>query len=236
MGALFLFRHLAVKETAVGRQKMDEMKGVGIGDVFRAYIPAMKRILKDRLLIVALLLRSLNFIQITIRSTFLAVLVTQRLGFPAEAMALFHTFTAVVMLITLIFISPVLSRYTRQWPISLGIMLHMAATATLILSPPTASYPLLILCAVLIALGTSVATPRIDTLVANTIINEDRSIVNAIMSVILLLLSTPFGYIGGLLSEIDPRFPFLLTGATFFACLLLMSLVSRIEKQRAADS
>ena len=230
MSTLFIVRHINVTETAVGRQKMQEMHGVSLWAVFKTYVPALKRIVGDRLLIITLLIRSLNFIQLTIRSTFLAVLITERLGFPAEVIALFHTVIAITMLAVLLLVTPMLSRITRRWPISMGLWLHIGATAVLLLSPTGQNYPLLILCAILIALGTSVATPRIDSLVANTIRNEDRSVVNALTSVILLLLSTPFGYIGGVLSGIDPRLPFLLTGTIFLICLLLLRVATLYEK------
>jgi len=93
------------------------------------------------------------------------------------------------------------------------------------------NYPLLIISAILIALGTAISTPRIDALVANTIVNEERSVANAIMSVFLLLLSTPFGFIGGILSDVDARLPFLLTLAMFLLCLLLLRIATYIKKK-----
>ena len=231
MLALFFVRHRLVTETATGRQKMLEVRGVGVVNVFRSYAPQLARLLKDKLLVVALLIRSLNFIQLTIRNTFLSVLVTERLGFAAGAMAVFHTLNAVVMLAILLLVTPALSRVTRRWPIALGLWFHVAATAILLLAPPSRNYALLVMSAVFVALGTSVATPRIDTLVANTIVNEDRSVVNAILAVILLVISTPFGYIGGILSEIDARTPFLLTLAIFAACLILLRVANNMEKK-----
>ena len=231
MLALFIIRHLLVTETAIGRQKQLEMKGVGAFSVIKSYIPALKRIFANKLLVIALLLRALNFIQVTIRNTFLAVLVTEGLGFPPEALALFQTLIAGVTLAALVFITPILSRFTSRWPISLGIWLHVAATAILLLSPPSSNYPLLIAGAVLLALGTSISSPRIDALLANMIENEDRSVVNAITSVVLLLISTPFGYISGVLSEIDSRYPFLLMTFMFLICLALLHSASRYEKK-----
>jgi len=229
-------RHFITTETKIGLQKMREMKGVSIWDVFRGYIPVLKRIAKDRLLIITLFLRALNFAQLTIRQTFLAVLVTLRWDFPSEVMAVFHGLNAVVMLLVLLFITPLLSQFTSRWPISLGIWFHLAATAVLLLSPPWQSYPLLILSAILIALGTIIATPRIDALAANTIVNEERSVANAIMAVFILLLTTPFGYIGGVLSEIDVRLPFVLTLMIFLICLLLLRIATLSEKRRQAGA
>jgi len=229
MMTMFIVRHFLTKETSVGLQKIEEMKGVGFRDVFKTYTPVLKRMAKDKMLILTLFLRSLNFTQLTIRQTFLAVLVTRRLGFTAEVMAVFLSLNAVVMLLVLLFITPILAKFTGRWPISLGIWAHIVATIVLLLSPPH-SYPLLILSAVLIALGTAIATPRIDALVANTIVNDERSVANAIVAVLILVLSAPFGFIGGVLSEIDARLPFLLTFSIFLVCLLLLRIATRVEK------
>lgn len=220
--SLFILRHFFTTETEIGRQRMQEMKGVSIRDVFSSYVPVVKRIAGDRALIISLLLRALNFSQLTVRTTFLAVLVTQHLGFPAETVAVFHLVNAIVMLLVLLLITPVLAQFTGRWPISLGICFHVAATVILLISPPSQNMPLLIVSAVLIALGTAIASPRIDALVANTIVNEERSVANAIMSVFLLLITTPFAYMGGVLSEIDVRLPFLMTLGIFLVCLVML--------------
>ena len=227
----FIIRHFLIVETSVGLRKLEEIKGVRMRDVFISYIPTLKRILKERLLVIALLLRALNFIQLTIRTTFLAVLVTESLNFPAEAMAIFHTITAIVMLLGLLLITPMLSHITKNWPITLGIWFHILALAVLLLSPPSQNFPLLVIGATLIALGTSIATPRIEALLANTIVNEERSVANAVMAVIVLALSTPFGFIGGILSGMDARLPFLLTLAIFIVCLVLLRIAAMYEKK-----
>ena len=180
---------------------------------------------------ITLLLQALNLIQFTVRTTFLAVLVTEKLNFPVETMAVFHIINAVIMLLTLILIAPLLSHITRRWPIVMGVWFHIAAMALLLFSPPTRNYPLLIAGSVFIALGTSIATPRIEALVANTIINDDRSVANAVMAVIVLALSTPFGYIGGLLSDIDARLPFVLIMAILTLCLFLLRLTAALERK-----
>ena len=230
---MFVLRHIYTTETEIGQQKMQELKGISVWDSFSTYLPVLKRIAKDRVLIIFLFLRSLNFSQLTVRQTFLAVLVTQRLGFPDETVALFHFLNAIVMLLVLILVTPILAQYTSRWPISIGIYFHITATGILLLMPPTHNMPLLIISAILIALGTAIATPRIDALVANTIINEERSVANAIMSVFLLLVTVPFAYLGGMLSEIDVRLPFLMILVIFTVCLLILHVATIVERKKS---
>jgi len=226
-----IIRHLSVTETAIGKQKMQEMKDVRIWEAFAAYIPVLKRIVKDRLLVIVVFIRSLNSIQMIVRSTFLAVLVTERLGFPPETMAMVHTINSLIMLVSLLFITPMLSQFTSRWPIALGIGLHIASTVILLLSPASQSYFVLIVSAILIALGSSISSPRIEAIVANTISNEDRSLVNSVMQVLSVAISAPFGFVGGVLSGIDTRLPFLLTLCILFGCLLLLRVATAVEKK-----
>ena len=216
---LFVIRHRKTTETEVGTQIMASMKGVKAAESFKEYIPVLKRMSRDRTLILAFLLRVLNFIQFTVRNTFLAVLVTTRLGFPAEVMALLATINSFVMMAVMVFITPLLSRYTRNWPISLGCGCHVVATLILLLSPPSQSYVLLVTAGLFISLGSAIVSPRIDALVANAINNEERSVANTAMFVIMLFISMPFGYIAGVLTGIDPRLPFVMTLAILLLCL-----------------
>ncbi|MCL1829921.1 MAG: MFS transporter [Oscillospiraceae bacterium] len=226
-----IIRHLLISETSVGIRKMSQMKQVKVWQVFSAYIPAFKRIINNKLLVLILLLRSLNHIQLTIRNTYLAVLVTEHLGFTPGSMSLFYTVNSVVVLFVLLFISPLLAKITGRWPVIIGIVMHIASTVILLVSPQTQNYYLLILSAILIAAGTGITTPYIDAFAANTISDEDRAASNSVMSMAMMLLSTPFGYIGGVLSELDARAPFLLTFAIFILCLVLLYFIIRREKR-----
>ena len=225
-----IIRHLLTRETSVGVQKKKEMKDVKIWQIFKAYIPIFKRIIKNKLLILILFIRVFNNIQLSIRNTYLAVLVTERLGFKPGSMALFYTLNSVVILFVLLFVTPILSKITKMWPIALGIGIHIAATILLLVSPPTENYVLLVLAAILIALGTGLTTPYVDALAANAVKDDDRAASNSVMAMVIMLFSTPFGYIGGLLANLDPRAPFLMTLVFFVLCLFLLGAI--VKKQR----
>ena len=226
-----VLRHILITETSVGKQKMKEMKDVKVWQIFKAYLPIFKRVLKSKLLVYILLLRSLNFIQYTIRNTYLAVLVTERWGFKAGTMSIFHTLNAVVILLVLVFISPILMRAKKRWPLLLGICVHISAILMLLLTPPRENIVLLVLSGILIPLGVGLTTPYIDTLAANAMVEEDRAASNSVAAMTIMLLSSPFGYIGGVLSGIDPRAPFLMTLCIFITCLFLLSRIVKIEKE-----
>ena len=224
-------RYYLTSETVIGKQKMMEMKHKKIGGIFKSYIPILARIFKNKLLMLVILIRSLNNIQTTIRVTFLIVLLTKGLGFPPENFATFQVITAVITLLVLLFITPNLSANKSNKPLYFGIAIHIVATVLLLVSHNNSNYLLLICNTVLSALATGIITPRIDAISSNILSNEDRTVGNAMMSGILLMLSTPFGYIGGLLSNIDLKLPFVLILVIFILCLILVGVANRIQKE-----
>lgn len=228
---LIISRHLLVRETSIGIQKMNEMKDVRITQIYKAYIPTFKRIIKNRMLVLVLFLRVLNQIQLTIRNTYLAILVTERMGFAAGNMSIFFTVNSIVILLVILFVSPVISKSKSRRPIVLGISVHISATIILLISPETHNYLLLVLSAVLVAFGTALTTPYIDSLAANTIVDEDRAASNSVISMAMMLFTIPFGYIGGILSDFDPRTPFVLTFVVFILCLVIVGIIVKNDKR-----
>ena len=228
---LIISRHLLVRETSIGIQKMNEMKDVRITQIYKAYIPTFKRIIKNRMLVLVLFLRVLNQIQLTIRNTYLAILVTERMGFAAGNMSIFFTVNSIVILLVILFVSPVISKSKSRRPIVLGISVHISATIILLISPETHNYLLLVLGAVLVAFGTALTTPYIDSLAANTIVDEDRAASNSVISMAMMLFTIPFGYIGGILSDFDPRTPFVLTFVVFILCLVIVGIIVKNDKR-----
>ncbi|MCL1830899.1 MAG: MFS transporter [Oscillospiraceae bacterium] len=230
MSTQFFVRHVMVTETETGKIKKQQMKGTSLSVVLKDYLSILRRITSDKLLVIAILLRAINFIQLMMKNTYLAVLITERLGFSADTMALYQTLSAVIMLVVLLGITPFLSKITKRWPIALGVAFHITATTLLLISPPTGNYLLLIITAVCDAFGTAITTPRIDTLTTNTIVNQERTVANSVMHVMMLVLSIPFGYLGGMLSDIDTRLPFVMVFILFICCFVILHVFSRASK------
>jgi len=149
-------------------------------------------------------------------------------------MALIQTITATVTLLVLLFVTPYLSRSSNNKPFYFGIITHIVSTILLLIIPSEPNYPLIIGSTILTAIASGIITPRVDALASNILSNEDRTLGNAIMSGILLLISTPFGYISGILSEINLKLPFLLMLIIFILCLILMMVAGRIIKKDPA--
>ena len=78
--------------------------------------------------------------------------------------------------------------------------------------------------------------PFVESMVANSIDDENRAKTMSILYVVVLGVSAPFGYIGGVLSSISARLPFVLMIATFLISLLLLAAIESVEKRKQPDA
>jgi MFS family permease len=225
MTVMFLVRNHFTHEPAIGLLKQEETRSIS----FRAYLRDYRRIVshltKNPAILIIFLILALNTIQITLRQTFFAILLTQRLGFPDASIALFPAVQSIVMLGVFLFVMPRIGRYDFKISLSGALLLSTVGVILLIVSPQK-SYPTVIAAAVLTAAGTAVVSPMIEAMLANMIPDKDRAVVTSLLHVLLFALSTPFGYIGGYLSSIDERWPFALIGFALVLSILLLLILA----------
>ena len=224
MTTMFLVRNHLTHEPAIGLLKQEETRSTSLGAYLRDYKRIVAHITRNPAILVVFLILTLNSVQITLRTTFFAILLTQRLGFSDASIALFPAVQSVVMLGVYLFLMPRLGRYDFKISIGGGLLLTLVGVALLILSP-VKSYPTVIAAAILMAGGTAVVSPMIEAVLANVIPDRDRAVITSLLHVFLFAISAPFGYIGGSLSSQDERWPFGLIGfALLLSMLLLLSL------------
>jgi hypothetical protein len=72
-----------------------------------------------------------------------------------------------------------------------------------------------------------------DALVILSIDNVERARINSILAVVVILLTSPFGWIAGQLSEMNRGFPFVLNISFFFVGMGLVWLAWRLRGQEA---
>jgi hypothetical protein len=65
-----------------------------------------------------------------------------------------------------------------------------------------------------VALGTGVAGPVVDAVLANSVADSTRAAALSIIYTLMYGLSAPFGWIAGQAAAVDPRLPALLSAAT----------------------
>ena len=226
MTGMFFLRNAMVQETRIGLQKMRESRHTTLTATLADFLRVTARVARSRLTVIAFLVSTLVIIQSVLRSTFLALLLTQNLAFSNASIALFPAVGAVATLAVYVFVLPSFSRTGPATPLVAGLVASIVGTLLLVLCPPH-SYLIVILSTILTAGGAAIVVPHSDTLVANAIPENDRSKALSVFYVLLYALSSPFGYIGGVLFARAGRLPFILATLVLGIALLLCLFIPR---------
>jgi len=232
MTGMFILRNAMVTETSVGLVKMRESRHASVRATVADYARVAVKVSRSPLIIVAFLISTLVSIQSVLRNTFLALLLTQGLAFSAASIAVFPAIGALATLAVYLLAMPSFARGKPALPLVIGLVAVIGGTLLLIVCPPR-SYLVVILSTILTGGGSAIVVPHSDTLVANAIPEADRSKALSVFYLLLYALSSPFGYIGGLLYARNGILPFLLAtlvlGLTLLLCLFVRQ--SRVKSE-----
>jgi MFS transporter, DHA1 family, tetracycline resistance protein len=226
MTGMFFLRNAMVRETKIGRIKMQESRHATLRATWADYLRVTARVARSRLTVIAFLVSTLVTIHTVLRSTFLSLLLTQDLAFSDASIALFPALGAMTTLVVYLLLLPSFARARPALPLVIGLLASISGILLLILCPPR-SYIVVSLSTILSAGGAAIIVPHSDTLVATAIPEDDRSKALSVFYVLLYALSSPFGYIGGLLFARSGRLAFALAGAVLGAALLLCLFIPR---------
>lgn len=233
MTAMFLLRNRFTVETAIGRVKMEEAKTHGLRELFSEYRTVLRELVSNPLTMTAFAIMVLNQIQITIRQTFQSIVFTRGIGLSQESVALFPALSSAVSLLIYVFVMPSVRKFGLRRPLAFGIVASVLSNLLLILAPE-GSYLAVTLSTLAGAVGVAFVIPFVDTIVANSVDDRNRAKILALLYTMLFAIATPFGYIGGLLSSIEPRLTSVLLTALFCASFALLFLQRRLESRAAA--
>ena len=218
-------------ETATGRLRLEQTRGVSMGRLLAQYRGVLGLILHSRGTIFSLALSAVVAAVTLVNGTFWQVVVSQRLGV-ADALLPFFPLARSVLSVVLFFtVIPRLTHVTNlRRPTLWGFVVYLAGQLLLVVIPasgegPTAStYALLGACLLLDAFGAGILFMLTESLVALHVDRDERSRVMAIQRTCVMLVVAPFGWISGWLSGMDRAWPFLLTSA-----LLVLGLVLAVR-------
>lgn len=215
---LFAFIFLTLKfiillvystETRRGKERMIETQGQSIFSLLKEYRGVANQIIRTPATMITLGLLIVIAISSNVSGTFWAILVTQKLGIPAEHISFFPMVRAVVMLLMFFLITPRINKDRFQNPMLVGFCGLIASQCILIIMPPQ-NYGLLIFTAVLEAGSIALVNPLVDSLVFFTVEAQERARMVAILYVVVFIFTSPFGWIAGTLSAQEKTYPFIL--------------------------
>ncbi len=226
MTAMFFVRNHYTAETQVGLRKMRETSQFRLREALQDYRRVLSMLAHSRYTLIAFLLFAFNNIHLVIRRTFFSILLTEGLGFPSEAVAVFPAVQSVVMLLVFVLAMPALARLTPGLALSTSLAAGVGGYLLLVASPQ-GSYPMVVVSSILTAYSSAVCGAIVESVLANAIEDAERAKIMAVLQVFLFAISTPFGALAGVLSEISTALPFVLLILLLAASLALAVSLGR---------
>ena len=228
-----------VTETKQGMVRMKETVGQPLFDVLRGSGDVLKQVVRSPVTLSTAGLMLILGISRMVRGTFWAILVTESIQIPPQHLALYPFVRSLTMMVFFFLVMPRLRDVDASKPMILGFA-GLIVSQVILISVPVKGYLLLLVSTVLEACSFPLATTLFDKLVVLVVDAKERARIMAILSAIVMVFTSPFGWIAGRLSEIDRTLPFILTTVLFIIGGVLIYLTSRMAKgdvagERAAE-
>ena len=227
----------ASKETHIGRMRLIETRDKNIFQLAGGYGGVIKIILHSRGTVFALAVTALTGIVGMINNTFWQVIVNKKLLVPDPMLPLFMVLRSVLAILFLFFVTPKLIKGLLKFPLLLGFACYFAGQLLLILVPIEGifKYPLICLSLVFDGFGLGALTMLSESLIALHVNPDERARIMAILYTIIMIVTAPFGWIGGFLSDISRNLPFVLNLFMLAAGISITYLYYIINPDHSAE-
>jgi MFS family permease len=222
MTAKIVVLYLCSRETKTGMVRLRETKGKSLFSLLSGYGGVLRIIGQSKGTIFSLIITALVGAVGMVNTTFWQVIVSKKILVPDPLLPLFPMFRSILAMTFLFTIVPRLTRLTLRTPLLAGFASYLIGQTLLILTPVAGPVKYLLLCVSLVfdGFGSGTLIMLAESLVALHVNPQERARVMAIQHMIIMFATAPFGWIGGLLSEISRDLPFVLD-----ICLLFTGLV-----------
>jgi MFS family permease len=233
MTAKAFITNAMVTETRQGTIRMRETKDQPLFAVLRESRDVLKQILRaPTTLFLAGLILILGIYRM-VHGTFWSILVTEKLQIPPQHLALYHIARSITMLLFFFLVMPRLRNMDVRKPMILGF-LGLILSQVILISVPVKNYALLVVATVLEACSVPTATTLLEKLIVVTVNAQERARIMAILYVMVIVFTSPFGWIAGQISEVNRRLPFVLNIVLLGIGVLLTYLAIRLAEGKSA--
>lgn len=209
MTAKFVILNKYCTETRQGRIRMEETRHQSILSILGQYGGVLKKLMNSPATLLTMGIMVVMNICNTVNGAFWPIMVTQRLQIPVENVAVFPAVKSGIMLVLYFFLVPRLSALNFKKPMLLGFGMFITSQLLLI-SIPEQGYVLLLVSIFLEACSLSLISPLMDSLSVIMVDAKERARIMAILHVVIIAFVSPFGWIAGVLSEMNRMLPFIM--------------------------
>ena len=230
----FFVMNAFVSETERGKIRMEETRHQGLFSMLGEYRGVFRIILKSPPMLYTIGIMLVMGICTLITSTFWSILVTRKLLIPEQDLALFPFVRSSIMLLFFFLVMPRIKEMNFKKPMLVGFGIFILSQALLI-STPAKNYVLLTINVFLDACSYAMVGTQIDRMVAVTVDEKERARIMALVYVVVISFTSPFGWIAGKLSEVDRILPFILSLGLYTIGAVLTYLAARLAPPRVAE-
>ena len=208
---LYIYSH----ETERGIQRKQETRDRSIISLLSEYRSVFGQILHSRAILAAMSLLVIMNIYSTVSNNFWGVLFVSKLGFSDSQISTYVALRSVAMTVGFFAIGPRLTNLRRfRLPLGAGFVAFMLSQVLLVVMPPKA-VALLVLSVLLEGAAGALVSPMAESLLSVSMETDERARLTAMVSMAMIVLISPFGWIAGQLSAMNRSFPFLLNIGLF---------------------
>lgn len=229
MTAKILILYKLSTETNVGKIKREASSNMSWGQMLSGYKSAFKKILASQGTIFAIIISILVEIVAMLGMTFWQIIASRRIGIPDELLPIFPMLRSVLSIFLFFTVISHIKQTRMKWPLYGGFASSIIGSILLISITGTGvwGYVILSISLVFEALGGAVLATLRESLVAIHVDPVERSGIMALLQTTVMLVSVPFGYIGGVLSDISRILPFVLSIALLLLGILATTMFYR---------
>lgn len=222
----FVTMNMMVTEPAQGIERMRATQHQSLFAVLHGSRGVLRQILHTPETMVTGGLMIIVAIAMMIHNTFWGVFVTEKLQVDAQYLAFYYVARSVTMLLFYFLVMPRLRAGDVRRPMVFGFAGLIVAWSLLISIPPQ-SYLLLLLVTIVEGCSLPAINTLLGKLVATSVEPKERARIMAILDLVVLVSTSPFGWIAGQMSEISRSLPFLLNIGLFTIGATLAFVASR---------
>jgi len=221
------------KETARGLERIEANRGRSLWSMLGDYGTVFKMVLTSRPVWIVLIVTAALNITNTITNNFMSLYAVENLGFPQSYVSYFPMIRSGIMLVFMFSIQHMLDRATFRTSMGWGFAIYALSQLLLIFTPRHNAF-LIFVYILLEAAAYAMVFPRKETISMLFVNQQERARIQTVITIVMLGLSAPFGWISGALSGMDRTLPFWLN-VIIFAAMLLLVLFCRYFKHRSED-
>ncbi len=226
MTAKLLILYKFSTETAVGKIRRETTRDMSWTEMLSGYKGALHKLLHSSGTKFALVISILVEIVAMLGMTFWQIIASRRIGVPDTLLPIFPMARSILSIILFFTVITHIKQSKLKWPLYGGFFSSIIGCILLISITETGVWGYIILSASLVfeAFGVAILSTLRESLVAIHVDHTERSGIMALLQTAVMLISVPFGYIGGVLSDISRILPFILSIVLLLLGILVTAL------------